>query len=332
MFGSLIAKNLRLHLNEKRHFLVSVSGGSDSVFLLTQMNELRKTFPIKLRIFHMNFQLRGRESLGDERFVRGLARKLKIPISVCRVKKNSTTLVGVQEWARSERLKGAQKFRSVYELVEAHHLDDQVETFFMRLMRGTGLSGLVCIQPYGIREDRRVWRPLLSISKQQILAFLSAHRVKFREDSSNRQTNYDRNWLRNKILPLLRRREPHFPSKIGYLVDEIQELDAERSEVFLSQRERVLSTAAMNPTNWDWPQVRSMKPGERKTFIRSIFKDVWRVNLNRSQTVELSHFLAGFESFCLNLPKGIVMRGFKSSQRYPQGQLKIDDSRSKVSF
>ncbi len=325
MLECLVADSLALNDFKKRSFLVSVSGGSDSVALLFVLHNLRKKYPLRLRIFHMNFQLRGKDSLADEIFVRRLSKELKIPISVRRVKKTKT-VGGVQEWAREQRLKQMKRFSSEYEVLEAHHLDDQVETFFLRLMRGAGIGGLDCIRESSCREGRQVWRPLLKISKKEIRHYLSVNKIKFREDHSNQTTKYDRNWLRLKVLPLFFRKEPQLRIKIAELLEEVQDLNRERASIFEKQKSVVL----INDVEWNWAPFLQMSDSERKNFVRRICMDQWKISLTRRQILEFSRYLSASKSFSLNLPKGLVARGLAPSRKYSAGLLKVDLKRKKT--
>lgn len=188
-FSFLIGKKL----------LIACSGGLDSVVL----TQLMKSLNFEIALAHCNFSLRGKESDGDEMFVIGLAKSLEIPVfaETFDTKKFAKThKVSTQMAARDLRYNWfaeiLKDFKYDY-LLTAHHLDDDLETFFINLSRGTGLNGLTGIP----KENNKIIRPLLNFSRQEILKFADENNLKWREDSSNKKTDYLRNKLRLDVLP-----------------------------------------------------------------------------------------------------------------------------------
>ncbi|SRX75980.1 tRNA lysidine(34) synthetase TilS [Aequorivita antarctica] len=188
-FSFLIGKKL----------LVACSGGLDSVVLTHLINQI----DCEIALAHCNFSLRGKESDGDEMFVIGLAKSIEIPVfaETFDTKKYAEEhKISTQMAARdlrynwfSEILKD---FKYEY-LLTAHHLDDDLETFFINLSRGTGLNGLIGIP----KKNNKIVRPLLSFSRVEILQYAEQNNLKWREDSSNKKTDYLRNKLRLEVLP-----------------------------------------------------------------------------------------------------------------------------------
>ncbi len=190
---------------------MGVSGGSDSVALLSLLKENVPHPEKRLRVAHVNYGLRGKDSRADEEFVRELSRAWGLPCEVLRVipkKKNAGSL---QEWARDIRygfFASLAKKEKAWGAVVAHHLEDQAETVLDRLLRGAGprgLSGLRPVQELAIGSNRplKVWRPLLSYSKDEMKEYLRDHHIAWREDSSNAKTLYRRNQIRHEIIPFL---------------------------------------------------------------------------------------------------------------------------------
>lgn len=156
-----------------------------------------------MALAHCNFSLRGKESDADEMFVVGLAKILEVPVfaETFNTKKFAAEhKISTQMAARELRYNWfaeiLQNFKYDY-LLTAHHLDDDLETFFINLSRGTGLKGLTGIQ----RKNDKIVRPLLHFSREEILKFAKKNRLKWREDSSNQKTDYLRNKLRLQVLP-----------------------------------------------------------------------------------------------------------------------------------
>lgn len=181
--------------------LLGVSGGIDSVV----MADLIYHAGFKFAIAHCNFRLRGKEADEDEKFVRKLAARYGVEYYLKRFTTN--------EYARENRLSIQMAARDLrYEwfaeildqeeydyIATAHHLDDQIETFFINLMRGTGITGMHGILP----KSGRVVRPLLFATREDIEGYLVREYLDFREDKSNRSLVYLRNKIRHNLIPIL---------------------------------------------------------------------------------------------------------------------------------
>ena len=208
---------------EKRNFLLAVSGGVDSVV----MAELFQKASYKFGVAHCNFQLRGIESDGDELFVKGVAASSGASFYV---KHFDTTAfakkqkLSIQMAARDQRygwLKEiAEKHKYDY-IVIAHHSDDAIETFFINLLRGTGLAGL-----HGINaEHGNVIRPLLCFSRQEIEDYAKEHKLKWREDSSNASDKYERNKIRHHLLPELKKINIDASRAIQHTIENLKDVE-----------------------------------------------------------------------------------------------------------
>ena len=180
-------------------FLIAVSGGVDSMVLAS----LFKTHNLKFSVAHCNFKLRADESDADELFVANWSKENNqkyFNASFNTVEYCNNNKVGTQEGARNLRYKWFHDLKEIYGfdfIVTAHNLNDQIETYLINSMRGTGLSGLV-----GIPEKTdKLYRPLLDISKNEISEYAINNNIEFREDSSNSSNDYLRNTIRNSIIP-----------------------------------------------------------------------------------------------------------------------------------
>jgi len=182
-----------------KKLLIACSGGVDSVVLATLIKELN----FEMALAHCNFSLRGKESDGDELFVIGMAKRMEIPVFA----ETFDTLgfshkngISTQMAARTLRYEWftslLRNFNYDY-LLTAHHLDDDLETFFINLSRGTGITGLLGIPAI----NGKTVRPLLYFSREEILAFAKIKGLNWREDSSNQKSDYLRNKLRLELLP-----------------------------------------------------------------------------------------------------------------------------------
>ncbi len=185
--------------------VVAVSGGADSVALLASLHAFHP--PGQLVVAHLNHRLRGTESDSDERFVRELAEGRQLPCRVLQMDMAQAAMgENLEAFARDTRYRWfgelAVELGACW-IATGHHADDQAETVLHRLIRGTGLQGLRGIAP--IRRDGvvPVIRPLLTVSKQQILAYLTDLGQPYRTDASNADPKFTRNRIRHELLPLL---------------------------------------------------------------------------------------------------------------------------------
>ncbi len=188
--------------------LLAVSGGVDSVVLA----HLCKIAKLDFTLAHCNFNLRDEESDADEDFVAALAKKMNLALFVENfdteqyAKDNS---LSIQMAARDLRYEWFEELRLKHQfdfILTAHHANDSLETFFINLIRGTGLEGLS-----GINADSNyIIRPLLNFSRKEILAYAEENKISWREDSTNASTKYLRNKIRHELVPVLEEINPQF--------------------------------------------------------------------------------------------------------------------------
>lgn len=194
--------------NQGDTVLVGVSGGVDSVVLLDLLDKAG----FSVAIAHCNFRLRGTESDGDERLVDDLAKKYDVPIfktafdTADYAQENG---ISVEMAARELRYQWFEMIRSTHHfdcIAVAHHRDDQLETFFLNLVRGTGIAGLTGMRPV----NGKLVRPLLFASREEIEIYRHENFLDFREDSSNQNSDYQRNKIRHNVLPVMETLNPSF--------------------------------------------------------------------------------------------------------------------------
>lgn len=199
-----LKNQLRTHLPAQEHFLIGLSGGVDSVVLLQLFSQLG----VKLRALHVHHGLSPNADRWAE-FCEQLCKRLNIPFILQKVAVEKS--LGIEAGARAARYQAiTETILSPEVLVTAHHLDDQAETFLLALKRGSGVKGLSAMQAVVFRQHFAIFRPLLSIGKTQILHYAAQHGLEWVEDESNINSDYDRNFLRREVLPLLNQRWPHF--------------------------------------------------------------------------------------------------------------------------
>lgn len=227
---AVIRKNNMLDKGDK--VLVSVSGGPDSIALLYFLSSISSSFKLKLHIFHLDHQVRGEDSIEDSVFVQKQAASLNIPITSL-----SFDIPGYIPGKNLSLQEGAREIR--YQLLgevcddigadriaTGHNADDCVETFLMRVIRGTGTAGLRGIPP--VRG--RIIRPLIEVSRGEIEEYLASNRLDFRLDETNLKMDYLRNRVRHKLIPLCLEENQRFSQNILDTISIISD-----DEVFLDQ-------------------------------------------------------------------------------------------------
>lgn len=187
--------------------LVGFSGGPDSLALVYVLNSLRKELGISLHLAHLNHMLRQNESKRDMGFSKKIAERLNLPIDCKCVDIKSLAKKGsLEEIARKQRQKffiNLAKKHCLQKIALGHNQDDQAETVLMRIIRGSGLYGLSAILPLRAIDGHTFARPLIDISRAQINAYLKRIKVKPRIDTSNLESVFFRNRIRNRLLPIL---------------------------------------------------------------------------------------------------------------------------------
>src|SRR6266404_9294509 len=193
-----------------RPYLIGVSGGRDSVALLHSLVDLGYK---NLIVCHLDHQLRGRSSAADARFVEKLAARYDVDLAIesanvpVLAKKKKTSIETAAREARYSFFAKVAKRRKCRTIFLAHHADDLVETFLINLLRGAGLTGLAAMREVSTRHigavDLTIVRPLLSVWRSEIDVYVRAHRLKFREDASNKNLSPLRNRIRHRVVPYL---------------------------------------------------------------------------------------------------------------------------------
>lgn len=199
-------------IGQKENLLIAFSGGPDSVFALHFFYKFRKKFRCNISAVHFNHNLRGNESKEDENFAIAQCKKLRVDLNIIQLdvkafaKKNKLSLEEAARILRYNELSKFAKRNSIDKIITAHNLNDNTETILMNLFSGTGISGLSGIP---IKRENII-RPLLCLTKKEVLQYLNHNKINYRIDSSNLENDFKRNFIRNKILPLIEEINPSF--------------------------------------------------------------------------------------------------------------------------
>ena len=186
----------------------AVSGGADSIALLWALYLLKDEWDLDLAAAHFNHQLRQEESDEDEEFVRAFCEGYAIPLYV-----GSARVVAGEKGLEAAARDARYAFFATLpgKIATAHTADDNAETVLMHLVRGTGLKGLGGIAP----KRGNLIRPLLSVTRSDILSFLDEYSLSYREDSSNRTDLFMRNRIRHHVVPVLKEENPKFAENLS---------------------------------------------------------------------------------------------------------------------
>ena len=266
MIKSTEQKVVKFILNKKLidagdSILLALSGGADSVFLLEFLFKYKRRFNIDIAAFHLNHKLRGKEANIDEQFCKNLTAQKKISFySTSKnvrlfAKRNRMSLEEAGRELRYSELLKIAKTNNNTKIATAHNADDNAETVLLNLIKGTGIKGLS-----GIPERReKIIRPILVLSKKEILDYLNNKKIKYRTDSSNVENNYQRNYLRNEVIPLIKDKlNPQFDGAVfrtsgiirGYssLIDE-QIKNAVKKTVTYKQQKLIINLKHLEKTD-----------------------------------------------------------------------------------
>lgn len=241
-------------IEPKDEIVCAVSGGADSTALLFGLYLLREKFDFTLSAAHFNHRLRGAESDGDEQFVRTLCDRFDIPLYV-----GSADVVagkkGLEAAAREARYAF---FRTLSgKIATAHTANDNGETILLHLVRGTGLKGLGGIAPV----NGKIIRPMLSVTRADVLDFLKEYCLNFVQDSSNETDAFLRNRIRHHVMPLLEKENPRIAENLSEMA-----LTLRQDEAFLQKQAAEQKTTEVE-------KLRQMDVAVRNRVIENFLKE-----------------------------------------------------------
>jgi tRNA(Ile)-lysidine synthase len=208
--------------------VVAVSGGPDSVCLLGVLRDLAPEYHLVLHVAHLDHMVRGEESASEARFVEQLAKDLGMPSTIERIdvprycaERGLSTQAGARQ-VRYDFLDRVARGIAADRIAFGHTANDQAETLLMRLIRGSGISGLAGIPP----KRERIIRPLIETTREQVLAYLKVNALDFVTDPSNRKPLYTRNRVRSEVIPVLERFNPRIVETLASTAARFRDEDA----------------------------------------------------------------------------------------------------------
>lgn len=213
--------------------LAAVSGGPDSVCLAHYLAARAKREGFSLFLIHFHHGLRGRAADADARFVLKLGQTLGVPTTAQRLPVKALAAergLGLEEAGRKLRYKAlASRARRLKcgKVATGHQLDDQAETVLLHLLRGTSLCGVGGIPPRRpLAPGVELIRPLLPLTREDVRAYLTVHGLKSREDKSNKDPKFTRNWVRKEVIPLLESRVPGVKRRLAEIASAVRDSEA----------------------------------------------------------------------------------------------------------
>lgn len=225
---------------KKGKLLIAISGGLDSVVLTHLCHQLK----LNISLAHCNFNLRGTESDADEDFVLDLAKNLELEAFIQRfdtIKYANKHKLSIQMAARELRYNWFQDLAKQLDfdyIITAHHADDDLETFLINFIRGTGLNGLT-----GIPENKnKVVRPLLTFSRETIENYAKENNIHWQEDNSNTSRKYLRNKLRHDVVPILKEINPQLLDSLQVTLNNLRQSESLVRDALLQASKDVIIT------------------------------------------------------------------------------------------
>ena len=275
-------------VNPGDRIICAVSGGADSMALLWAMYLLKDEWNLDLAAVHFNHHLRGEESDRDEQFVQEFCEGYGIPLYVGEAHV-VTGEKGLEAAARDARYAFFDTLSG--KIATAHTADDNAETMLMHLIRGTGLKGLGGIAP----KRGQFIRPMLSITRSEVLEFLDEYALPYREDSTNTTDFYLRNRIRHHVMPLMKAENPKFSQNMS------------ATALRLRQDEEALAGAA-DALERDVPTLRTRPAAVRARVLEKILKESGVPEPEAVHIRQLDDLISSDNpSARINLPNGITI-------------------------
>ena len=313
------------HMADGDGVLLAVSGGADSVCLLFLLWLLRDELPIRLAAFHLHHGIRGKEADRDEAYVRELCCRLDVPFYSAH---EDVSAYGKEHGISEEEAGRVLRYRHLEQLADelsfekiatAHHREDQAETVLLNLFRGTGLKGLGGIRP--VRG--RIIRPLLGLSRAEIEECLRENGICWCEDSTNGENTYQRNRIRNELLPWVQK---NLNEQAAEHVVRLALLASEADDYFEKLAEGLLRKArdaGMTPGCLPTEILDSQPELVRSYLVRSLIREVsGKMRDVTERHIQAVLALTGPGGGCrADLPGGLTaVRDYENIKLYPAGE------------
>lgn len=279
---AVFQRQMTRFLPQQKDFLIGLSGGVDSVALLHLFVQARQRHGFGLRAVHIHHGLSpNADSWAD--FCQQLCERWQVPLVVKNVQVQGKQ--GLEANARQVRYHAISEIIAPREIfTTAHHLDDQAETFLLALKRGSGVKGLGAMQAVSYWQNFAIFRPLVEIAKTDLLAYANQHDLTWVEDESNVNIDFDRNFLRQNVLPMLNQRWPHFNQMVARSAQHCQEQQQLLEELLRPEFEQCFERANGSLNIADFPK---FSPLKQRQLIRLWLSECGEPMPSREQLAEI---------------------------------------------
>jgi len=284
--------------NANLEILLGLSGGLDSCVLLHLLANMQTQLDFKLKVIHIHH---GLSSSADEwlNFCKQKCKLLDIEFDAVKVKINKKGSLGIEGEARELRYEAIKKKQKGI-VALGHHQNDQAETLMLQLLRGSGLKGLAGMPEFD--EKRKFWRPMLDMKKEQLEKYAHENKIEYIEDESNEDINFDRNFIRKKVLPLLESRYPasietisrsasnisegHHLNELLALNDSKNIMSDDGSYLLIESLNKLPNLRAINLIRW-WLSFNNLLMPSKKN-IEEVFRQVKCIKKDTSLNLKIS--------------------------------------------
>lgn len=298
--------------NQGDKIIVAVSGGPDSICLLDILHLISDDLKITLVVAHYNHGLRETEDESETQLVRDFAESIKIPFVLEKCSHIKIGPPSMEEKAREARydfLERIRKDHKAQRIAVGHNLNDQAETILMRLLRGSGPSGLAGIPPI---RDNKIIRPLIEIKRKDIIAYIEARGLPYAIDSSNADTRYLRNRIRLELIPVMLKYQPRLIEQLCGLSNIIRDEDAFMESLALDWIEGEAKTDSEGHISVLLSSLKKLPAPLRNRVIRNLLKQVKGdpYPMEHDHIASVSGLLYNEQNpqAAIDLPYGIVAR------------------------
>ena len=279
---------LKPFINDKnQNIYIALSGGVDSVVLFNELTKLKKEIGFHLTAIHVNHNVQ-KDSHEWKDFCAEMCKENQIKFISRTLRKKNNSISNLEKKLREERYKIFQNILDKNSILfMGHHLDDVIETFFLRALRGSGIDGLSSIPEQRSLGDGKLIRPFLNVSKSDLLLRAKKEKLKFIDDPSNKDNSFDRNYLRNIVLPRIEKRWPSYRKNLNQLTSNLKEssilikMQAERDFNEIKLKKNLISLEKL---------LRLSKVRQKNVFI------FW-INLNKLNSPNAKVINLFFEKF-----------------------------------
>jgi tRNA(Ile)-lysidine synthase len=297
--------------NANLEILLGLSGGLDSCVLLHLLANMQTQLDFKLKAIHVHH---GISPYADDwlNFCKQKCKLLDIEFDAVKVKINKKGSLGIEGEARELRYEAIKKKQKDI-VALGHHQNDQAETLMLQLLRGSGLKGLAGMPEFD--KKRKFWRPMLNIKKELLEKYASENGIKYIKDESNEDINFDRNFIRKKVLPLIESRYPASIETIsrsasniseGYHLNKLLALDDSKnvmsddgSYLLISDLNKLPNLRAINLIRW-WLSFNGLLMPSKKN-VEELFRQVKLIKKDTSLNLKISNDRS-IRAFDDNLP------------------------------